>query len=48
MNTALRSLGSIVIGYATIVLGAIVFQDLLFGGLSFAESRASSRMLSGA
>ncbi len=47
MNTALRSLGSIVIGYATIVLGAIVFQDLLFGGLSFAESPASELIIGG-
>lgn len=32
-----RSLGAVLAGYATIVVGALLFQDLLFGGLSHAS-----------
>ena len=38
MIRLLRSITAVVVGYATIVLGAVIFQDLLFGGLSYGES----------
>ena len=38
MLDSLRALASIIVGYATIVVFAIVFQDLLFGGLSLPAS----------
>lgn len=33
-----RSIAAVIIGYATIVVGAVIFQDLLFGGLSYLDS----------
>ena len=33
--TALRSVGAVILGYAVIVVGAIVFQDALFGGVNY-------------
>ena len=33
-----RSIAAIVLGYATIVLGAVIFQELLFGGISYRDS----------
>lgn len=33
-----RSIAAVILGYATIVAGAVVFQDLMFGGLSYFDS----------
>ncbi len=35
MTTAIRSIGAVLLGYAIIVLGALIFQDALFGGLAY-------------
>ena len=33
-----RSIAAVVLGYAIIVAGAVVFQELLFGGISYRDS----------
>ncbi len=33
-----RSIAAVILGYATIVVGAVVFQELLFGGISYLDS----------
>lgn len=33
-----RSIAAVILGYATIVAGAVIFQELLFGGISFHQS----------
>lgn len=38
VTRALRSIGSILIGYGAIVIAALIFQDALFGGISLSDS----------
>lgn len=38
MIAIIRSVLAVVLGYATIFVGATVFQELLFGGISYLES----------
>jgi hypothetical protein len=41
MNSAIqavRSIASVIAGYATIVVAALIFQDVIFGGLSYPQS----------
>ena len=33
-----RSIAAVILGYATIAAGAVVFQTLLFGGISYLDS----------
>ena len=35
MSTGMRSVGAVLLGYATLVLGAFIFQDALFGRLTY-------------
>ena len=35
MSTGIRSIGAVLLGYAVLVLGALIFQDALFGGLTY-------------
>ena len=42
-----RSVGAVILGYAVIVLGAVVFQELLYGGLSYADSPWSHLVIGG-
>ena len=43
----LRGIAAIIVGYAMIVLFAIIFQDWLFGGLSFSESPTHHLLIGG-
>ena len=38
MISIIRSIAAVVCGYATIVFGAVAFQELLFGGISYLDS----------
>ncbi len=35
VSTAIRSIGAVLLGYAVLVIGALIFQDALFGGLTY-------------
>lgn len=48
MKQIVRVIGSLLVGYLGIVIGAIVGQDLLFGGVSsYEESSASTLWIAG-
>ena len=48
MKQIVRVIGSLLVGYAVIVVGAILGQDLLFGGVSsYDESPASTLWIAG-
>ena len=38
MTRLFRSIAAVLLGYATIVVGAVIFQELLFGGISYLDS----------
>ena len=38
MIRLLRSIAAVVLGYATIVAGAVIFQDFFFGSISYQDS----------
>jgi hypothetical protein len=44
---ALRSVGGIVLGYATLVLASTLVQQTMFGGVSFQHSPTSTLVLAG-
>lgn len=35
MFSGFRSIGAVLLGYAVLVVGALIFQDALFGGLTY-------------